>query len=40
VVDERLPLHLYNYRPIPREAAFLAAAVPCRLPLQKVAHSK
>jgi len=25
VVDEALPLHLYNYRPIPREAAFLAA---------------
>lgn len=24
-VDELLPLHLYDYRPIPREAAFLAA---------------
>ena len=24
-VDELLPAHLYNYRPIPREAAFLAA---------------
>ncbi len=24
-VDELLPAHLYDYRPIPREAAFLAA---------------
>ncbi len=24
-VDELLPAHLYEYRPIPREAAFLAA---------------
>jgi len=24
-VDELLPVHLYTYRPIPREAAFLAA---------------
>jgi predicted nucleic acid-binding protein len=25
VVDELLPAHLYDYRPLPREAAFLAA---------------
>ncbi len=25
VVDEALPRHIYNYRPIPREASFLAA---------------
>lgn len=28
-VDELLPAHLYDYRPIPAEAAFLAARAHC-----------